>query len=95
MSSFSDHGASILTYYCLSIYPAAIPRIDNDILNLMDEFDFDIFLKEITDVIGDSEKSMAYITERSAILVERFLVSLRNIHLMCECACVSALILVP
>ena len=39
----------------------------------MDEFDFDIFLKEITDVIGDSEKSMAYMTERSAILVERFL----------------------
>lgn len=48
-------------------------RIDNDILNLMDEFDFDIFLKEISDVIGDSEKSMAYMTERSAILVERFL----------------------
>jgi len=50
-----------------------IKTIDNDILNLMDEFNFDLFLKEITDVIGDSEKSMAYITERSAILVERFL----------------------
>lgn len=53
--------------------PLVIFRIDNDILNLMDEFDFDIFLKEITDVIGDSEKIMAYMTERSAILVERFL----------------------
>jgi len=50
-----------------------IKTIDNDILNLMDEFDFDIFLKEITDLIGHSEKTVAYITERSAILVERFL----------------------
>ena len=44
----------------------------------MDEFDFDIFLKEITDLIGHSEKTVAYITERSAILVERFLVSLSS-----------------
>jgi len=50
-----------------------IKTIDNDILNLMDEFNFDVFLKEITDIIGDSEKSMMYFTERSAILVERFL----------------------
>jgi len=50
-----------------------IKTIDNDILSLMDEFDFDIFLKEITDVIGDKDKSMAYFTERSVILVERFL----------------------
>jgi len=50
-----------------------IKTIDNDILNLMDEFDFDIFLSDITAVIGNLEKSMAYITERSAILVERFL----------------------
>lgn len=41
----------------------------------MDEFDFDVFLKEITEVIGDSEKFMAYTTARSGILVERFLVS--------------------
>lgn len=58
-------------------FPPATRRIDHDILNLMDEFNFDLFLKEITDVIGDAEKSVAYITERSAILVERFLVSIR------------------
>ena len=52
-----------------------IKTIDDDILNLMDEFDFDVFLKEISDIIGDSEKSMAYISEKSVILVERFLVS--------------------
>ena len=41
----------------------------------MDEFNFDLFLSEISDIVGDAEKSMAYITERSAVLVERFLVS--------------------
>ena len=41
----------------------------------MDEFDFDIFIKEISDVIVDPEKTMNYITERSTVLVERFLVS--------------------
>ncbi|KAL9189680.1 hypothetical protein ACHAXT_009355 [Thalassiosira profunda] len=46
---------------------------DHDILNLMDEFNFDIFLKEIGDIVGDAEKSLAYMTDRSAILVERFL----------------------
>ncbi|KAL7550468.1 hypothetical protein ACHAWF_013694, partial [Thalassiosira exigua] len=50
-----------------------IKTIDNDILNLMDEFNFDAFLKEITDVLGDAEKTVAYITERSSVLVERFL----------------------
>lgn len=49
-------------------------RIDNDILNLIDEFDFDLFLKDISNVIGHSEKWLAYITERSTIMVERFLV---------------------
>lgn len=49
-------------------------RIDNDILNLMDEFDFDLLVKELTDSIGDSEKFMSYLTERSAVIVERFLV---------------------
>ena len=53
-----------------------IKTIDNDILDLIDEFSFDLFLKEITDVIGDPEKSVAYVTERASILVERFLVSL-------------------
>jgi len=51
----------------------ATVRIDNDILNLMDEFDFDEFLKEITDVIGNSERLIEYINEKSTILVERFL----------------------
>jgi hypothetical protein len=51
-------------------------RIDDDILNLIDEFDFDLFLKDISNVIGQSEKWIAYITERSAVMVERFLVSL-------------------
>ena len=41
----------------------------------MDEFNLDQFIKEITEVIGDPDKSLSYITERSAILVERFLVS--------------------
>ena len=41
----------------------------------MDEFDFDIFIKEISDVIVDPVQTMHYITERSTILVERFLVS--------------------
>jgi hypothetical protein len=41
-------------------------------LNLIDEFDFDDFLKEITDVIGNSEKWIEYINEKSSILVERF-----------------------
>lgn len=49
-------------------------RIDNDILNLIDEFDFDLFLKDISNVIGHSEKWLAYITQRSAVMVERFLV---------------------
>ena len=44
----------------------------------MDEFDFDLLVKELTDSIGDSEKFMAYITERSAVIVERFLVSLHH-----------------
>ena len=39
----------------------------------MDEFDFDEFLKEITDVIGNSERLIDYINEKSTILVERFL----------------------
>ena len=51
-------------------------RIDDDILNLIDEFDFDLFLKDISNVIGQSEKWLAYITERSAVMVERFLVRL-------------------
>jgi len=50
-----------------------IKTIENDILNLMDEFDFDLLVKELTDSIGDSEKFMSYLTERSAVIVERFL----------------------
>ncbi|KAL3796710.1 hypothetical protein HJC23_010010 [Cyclotella cryptica] len=50
-----------------------IKTIDNDILNLMDELDFDLMFKEITGSIGDSDKFASYITERSALLVERFL----------------------
>ena len=50
-----------------------IKTIDNDILNLMDEFDFDEFLKDMTDVMGHPEKWVAYMTEKSAIFVERFL----------------------
>ncbi|KAL7542915.1 hypothetical protein ACHAXR_012357 [Thalassiosira sp. AJA248-18] len=50
-----------------------IKTIDDDILNLMDEFNFDIFLKDISDIITDPEQTMAFITDRSAILVERFL----------------------
>jgi hypothetical protein len=40
----------------------------------MDELDFDLMFKEITVSIGDSDKFTSYIIERSAILVERFLV---------------------
>lgn len=50
-----------------------IKTIDNDILDLMDEFDFDLLLKEISDSIGDAEKLKDYITDRSTVLVERFL----------------------
>lgn len=68
----------------------------------MDEFDFDLLLKEISDSIGDAEKLKDYITgkyeafiwyhlfgltrgllsthssDRSIVLVERFLVSLAS-----------------
>ena len=44
----------------------------------MDELDFDLFFKEISDSIGDSEKLVAYITDRSAVMVERFLVRHRQ-----------------
>lgn len=48
---------------------------DNDILDLMEELDFDLMFKEISGSICDPEKFTAYMTERTAILVERFLVS--------------------
>lgn len=55
-------------------------RIDNDILNLMDEFDPDLLLRELSDSIGDSEKFIFYIKERTSLLIERFLVSLAFIE---------------
>lgn len=56
-----------------NLYPIFLFSIDNDILNLMDELDFDLLFKELTDSLGDSDKFMVYITERCAVLVERFL----------------------
>lgn len=47
---------------------------DNDVLDLMDELDFDLMFKEITGSISDPHKFTKYITERTAVLVERFLV---------------------
>lgn len=47
--------------------------IDHDILNLMDEFDPDMLLRELSDSIGDSEKFIQYIKERTSLLIERFL----------------------
>jgi hypothetical protein len=54
----------------------AIVSFDNDVLDLMDELDFDLMFKEITGSICDPEKFNAYMTDRTAILVERFLVSI-------------------
>jgi len=71
LSQMSTSDASAFLILLLFLYTF---RIDDDILNLIDEFDFDLFLKDITNVIGHSEKWLAYITERSAIMVERFLV---------------------
>jgi hypothetical protein len=56
----------------------SLHSFDNDILDLMDELDFDLMFKEITGSICDPEKFTAYMTERTAILVERFLVSLHS-----------------
>lgn len=48
-------------------------RIDHDILNLMDEFDPDTLLRELSDSIGDSNKFIQYVKERTSLLIERFL----------------------
>ena len=47
--------------------------IDHDILNLMDEFDPDTLLRELSDSIGDSNKFIQYVKERTSLLIERFL----------------------
>lgn len=47
--------------------------IDHDILNLMDEFDPDTLLRELSDSIGDSNKFIQYVKERTSVLIERFL----------------------
>jgi nicotinic acid phosphoribosyltransferase len=39
----------------------------------MDEFDPDMLLRELSDSIGDSEKFIQYIKERTSLLIERFL----------------------
>ena len=52
---------------------SCIYSFDNDVLDLMDELDFDLMFKEITGSISDPHKLTKYITERTAILVERFL----------------------
>ncbi len=69
--STEPRSASV-TILLLLRFPATI-RIDNDILDLIDEFDFDEFLKDITDVIGNPEKWIDYMNEKSTTLVERFL----------------------
>jgi len=50
-----------------------IKTIDHDILNLMDEFDPDTLLRELSDSIGDSDKFIQYVKERTSVLIERFL----------------------
>jgi len=50
-----------------------IKTIDHDILNLMDEFDPDLLLRELSDSIGDSEKFICYVKQKTSVLIERFL----------------------
>lgn len=39
----------------------------------MDEFDPDLLLRELSDSIGDSEKFISYVKQRTSVLIERFL----------------------
>jgi len=39
----------------------------------MDEFDPDTLLRELSDSIGDSDKFIQYVKERTSVLIERFL----------------------
>ena len=47
--------------------------IDSDILNLFDEFEPDALLRELSDSIGDSDKFIQYVKQRTSVLIERFL----------------------
>ena len=49
--------------------------IDDDILNLMDEVELDRLLKEASEAIDDADKLAAFIREKAAAAIERFLVS--------------------
>ena len=50
-------------------------RIEDDILNLVDEVDIDEFLKEASKAVEDPEKLSQFVREKSTIAIERFLVS--------------------
>lgn len=49
------------------------PSIDEDFLSLMDEVDIDKFLKEASDAIVDGDLLSAFIREKSAIGIRKFL----------------------
>jgi hypothetical protein len=62
-----------------------LPRsIDNDILNLMDEVDFDEFLREASDAMDDPDKLTHFIREKATIAVQRFLDWLPRISIPVE-----------
>lgn len=49
--------------------------IEDDILNLVDEIDIDAFLREAAASLDDPDKLSDFIREKTAIAIERFLVS--------------------
>jgi hypothetical protein len=49
------------------------PSIEDDILNLVDQVDFDDFLREASDAIGDADKFSDFIRVKTTIAIERFL----------------------
>jgi len=44
-------------------------------LNLLDEVDLDMFLKEASEALDDPEKLSQFVREKVTIAIERFLVS--------------------
>ena len=56
----------------------ALLSIDDDILNLVDDFNIDAFVKEASVALEDEKKLWKFIREKATVTVERFLV--RNSH---------------
>lgn len=78
MSSFSRDVKDmmlVIPYY---------PSIDDDILNLMDEVELDKLLKEASEAIEDADKLAAFIREKAATAIERFLAYLPKLSIPVE-----------